>query len=189
MEAEERIASAGRDLAVISELDRLTSGVSHLLSQMAATPALLPYLSSIALLQRYSLETCRNMEMLERSMTGRFANHTWRLNSSVPKQTRESLRQAPLLSNHLFPQETVAIAGQNLRGDVQHQNLSRSLKLFTATKPMAGKKAPSQPHRSNIPTQQPPKAAGRGRGGQRSRGKSSKSSRGRGKGKQGQAHS
>ena len=129
-ETEELICAAGRDLAVISELDWLTSGASHLLGQMAATPALHPYMSSITLLQRYGLETCRSVEMLKRSSTARYANHLWRLRDghlsrlhpSVPKQTKESLRQAPLLGIHLFPEETVAIAGQNLRGDVQHLN-------------------------------------------------------------------
>ena len=78
-ETEEFVAAAGRDLAVISELDWLTSGESHLLGQMAATPALLPYMSSITLLQRYDLETCGSVEMLERSSTARYANHIWRL--------------------------------------------------------------------------------------------------------------
>ena len=124
-ETEELVCTAGRDLAVISELDWLTSGASHLLGQMAATPALSPYMSSITLLQRYALETCRSVEMLERSSTARYANHLWRLRDghlsrlhpSVPKQTKESLRQTPLLGTHLFPEETVAIAAQNLRGD------------------------------------------------------------------------
>ena len=64
--------------------------------------------------------------MLEWSTTARFANHIWRLRdghllkliTSVLKQTRESLRQAPHLGKHLFPDETVALDGQNLRGDV-----------------------------------------------------------------------
>ena len=56
-ETEELVCAAGRDLAVISELDWLTLGASHLLGQMAATPALNPYISSIMLLQRYALET------------------------------------------------------------------------------------------------------------------------------------
>ena len=56
-ETEELVCAAGRDLAVISELDWLMSGASHLLGQMAATPALSPYMSSITLLQRYALET------------------------------------------------------------------------------------------------------------------------------------
>ena len=47
---------------VISELGWLTLGASHLLGQMAATPALLPYMSSITLSQRYALETCRSMK-------------------------------------------------------------------------------------------------------------------------------
>ena len=120
--------------------------------------------------------------------TTRFANHLWRLrdghvsklHSSVPKQTKESLWQAPLLGKHLFPEETVALAGQNLRGDVQHQNLSKSLKLFTAVKQSASKKASSHP---NFPTQQPPKAARRGTGVQTSRAKSNKSSKGWGRGR------
>ena len=98
-ETEELECAAGRDLAVISELDWLTSGASHLLGQMAATPALSPYMSSITLLQRYALETCRSVEMLERSSTARYANHLWRLRDghlsrlhpSVPKQTKELL--------------------------------------------------------------------------------------------------
>ena len=141
-ETEELVCAAGRDLAVISELDWLTSGASHLLGQMAATPALSPYMSSITLLQRYALETCRSVEMLERSSTARYANHLWRLRDghlsrlhpSVPKQTKELLRQAPLLGTHLFPEETVAVAARNLRGDVQHLNLSNSLRFFTASK-------------------------------------------------------
>ena len=148
-------------------------GVSHLLGQMAATPALHPYMSSITLLQRYALETCRSVEMLERSSTARYANHLWRLRDghlsrlhrSVPKQTKESLRQAPLLGIHLFPEETVAIAGQNLRGDVQHLNLSKSLIFFTAVKQPTGKKASSQPPKAKPQFQQPVTAAGRGRGG------------------------
>ena len=60
----ELVAAVGRDLAVISELDWLTSGESHLLGQMAATPALLSFMSSITLLQRYALETCRSVKML-----------------------------------------------------------------------------------------------------------------------------
>ena len=145
-ETEELICAVGHDLAVISKLDWLTSGASHLLGQMAATPALHPYMSFMTLLQRYALETCRSVEMLERSSTARYANLTWRLNlsrlhPSVPKQSKESLRQAPLLGTHLFPEETVAIAGQNLRGDVQHLNLSNSLRFFTAAKQSTGKKA------------------------------------------------
>ena len=164
----------GRDLAVISELDWLTSGASHLLGQMAATPALHPYMSSITLLQRYALETCRSVEMLE---TARYANFIWwlrdghlsRLHPSVPKQTKESLRQAPLLGIHLFPEEILAIAGQNLRGDVQHWNLSKSLRFFTAAKQSTGKKASSQPPKAKPQFQQPVTAAGRGRGGQASK--------------------
>ena len=197
-ETEELVAAAGRDLTVISALDWLTSGASHLLGQMAATPALLPFMSSITLLQRYALETCRNVEMLERSSTARYANPIWRLrddhlsklHGSVPKQTMESLRQAPLLGQNLFPDETVAIAGQNLRGDVQHMNLSNSLKFFSATKQTANKKASSQPPRvKQNPPQQPPMAAGRGIGGKASRGKSTKTLRGRGRGIQNQKHS
>ena len=148
-ETEELICAAGHDLAVISELDWLTSGASHLLGQMAATPALHPYMSSITLLQGYALETCRSVDMLEGSSTTRYANHLWRLRDghlsrlhpSVPKHTKESLRQAPLLGIHMFSEETVAIAGQNLRGDVQHLNLSKSLRFFTAAKQSTGKKA------------------------------------------------
>ena len=135
--------------------------------------------------------------MLERSSTARYANLLWRLRDghlsrlhpSVPKQTKESLRQAPLLGNHLFPEETVAIAGLNLRGDVQHLNLSKSLRFFTATKQSTGKKASSQPPKAKPHFQQPVTAAGRGRGGQASRGRPNKASRGRGKGRQNQTHS
>ena len=134
-------------------------------------PRLLPT-SSITLLQRYALETWRSVELLERSPTARYANRLWRLrdghlsklHSSVA--TKESLRQAPLLSNHLFPEETVAIAGLNLRGDVQHLNLSKSLKFFIAAKHSTGNKALSQPPRAKVHFQQPIMAAGRGRGGQ-----------------------
>ena len=67
---------------------------------------------------RYSLETCGSVKMLEWSVTAHFANHIWQLrdrhlsilHQSVPKQTRESVRQAPLMGNHLFPEETVALA-------------------------------------------------------------------------------
>ena len=164
---------------------------------MAATPALIPYMSSITLLQCYALETCRSVEMLEQSLTARYANLLWRLrdgymsklHSSVPKQTKESLQQAPLLSKHLFPVETVAIAGLNLRGDVQHWNIAKSLKFFTAAKQSTGKKSSSQPPKAKVQFQQPVIAAGRGRGGQASRGKPNKSSRGRGRGNQSQAHS
>ena len=197
-ETEELVAAAGRDLAVISELDWLTSGASHLLGQMAATPPLLPFISSITLLQCYALETCRSVEMLELSSTARYANHIWqlrdghlsKLHGSVLKQTRESLRQAALLGQHLFPEETVAIAGQNLRGDVQRMNLSHSLKFFSAAKQTASTKASSQsPRVKQNPPQQSPMAAGRGRGGKASRGKSTKTSRGRGRGIQNQKHS
>ena len=196
-ETEELVCAAGRDLAVISELDWLTS--AHLLGQMAATPALSPYISSITLLQRYALETCRSVEMLERCLTARYANHLWRLRDghlsrlhpSVPKQTKESLRQAPLLGTHLFPEETVAVAAPNLRGDVQYLNLSNSLKFFTASKKLStGNRASSQPPKANPQIQQPVnQAAGRGRGGQASRGKPNKASRGRGRGGQKQKHS
>ena len=69
---------------------------------------------------------------------------------SVPKQTKKSIRQAPLLSKHLFPEETVAIAGLNLRGDVQHFNLSKSLRFFTAAKQSASKKASSQSPKAKV---------------------------------------
>ena len=144
-EAEELITSVGHDLAVISELDLLMSGESHLLGQMAATPTLHPYLSSIALLQCYSLETCMTVEMLQRSKTVRFVNHIWRL--------RDKYRS--WASIDLFPEETVALAGQNLRGDVQHQNL----KFFSARQ-SAGRKGPFQPPKANIPTQQPGRRKG-----------------------------
>ena len=88
-ETEELVCAAGRDLAVISELDWLTSGASHLLGQMAATPALSPYMSSITLLQRYALETCRSVEMLERSSTGAVFDR--------------SLRQSPLAAQGRSP--------------------------------------------------------------------------------------
>ena len=200
-ETEELECAAGRDLAVISELDWLTSGASHLLGQMAATPALSPYMSSITLLQRYALETCRSVEMLERSSTARYANHLWRLRDghlsrlhpSVPKQTKELLRQAPLLGTHLFPEETVAVAAREPhRGrDVQHLNLSNSLRFFTASKKQStGNRASSQPPKAKPQVQQPVnQAAGRGRGGQASRGKPNKASRGRGRGGQKQKHS
>ena len=173
-ETEELVAAVGCDLAVISELDWLTSGASHLLGQMAATPALLPFMSSITLLQHYALETCRSVEMLEWSSTAPYANHIWRLrdghlsklHGSVPKQTREFLRQAPLLGKHLFSEETVAIAGQNLRET--HESLQFTEKNVCRT---AGKKASSQPSRvKQNPPQQPPMVAGRGRGGKASRG-------------------
>ena len=198
-ETEELVCAAGRDLAVISELDWLTSGASHLLGQMAATPALSPYMSSITLLQRYALETCRSVEMLERSSTARYANHLWRLrdghlsrlHNSVPKQTKESLRQAPLLGTHLFPEETVAVAARNLRGDVQHLNLSNSLKFFSAPKKQPkSNRSSSQPPKAQPLVQQPVlQAAGRGRGSQASRGKPNKTPRGRGRGGQKQKHS
>ena len=137
--------------------------------------------------------------MLERSSTARYANHLWRLRDghlsrlhpSVPKQTKESLRQAPLLGTHLFPEETVAVAARNLRGDVQHLNLSNSLRFFTASKKQStGNKASSQPPKAKPQVQQPVnQAAGRGRGGQASRGKPNKASRGRGRGGQKQKHS
>ena len=52
-----------------------------------------------------------SVEMLERSTTARFANYIWRLRDGhlsklhpfVPKQTRESLRQAPLLGKPYVP--------------------------------------------------------------------------------------
>ena len=99
-EVEELITSAGRNLAVICELDWLTSGASHLLGQMTATPSLQPYMSSLALLQCYAFETCRSEEMLDWSTTARFVNHIWwlrdgylsKLHSVVPKQTKDSLR-------------------------------------------------------------------------------------------------
>ena len=65
-ETEEFVAAAGRDLAVISELDWLTSGASHLLGQMVATPALLPYMSSITLLQLWKRGYAR--PVLDRSL-------------------------------------------------------------------------------------------------------------------------
>ena len=137
------------------------------------------------------------MEMLELSSSSCYANLFWqlrdchlsRLHPSVPKQTKESLRQAPLLGNHLFLEETVAIAGLNLRGDVQHLNLSKSLRFFTAAKQSTGKKASSQPPKAKPQFQQPVMAAGRGRGGQAYRGKPNKASRGRDRGKLNQTHS
>ena len=145
-EAEELITSVGHDLAVISELDLLMSGESHLLGQMAATPTLHPYLSSIALLQCYSLETCMTVEMLQRSCQDR----------SLRQSHLAAQRQVPLMGKHLFPEETVALAGQNLRGDVQHQNL----KFVSASRQSAGRKAPFQPPKANIPTQQPGRRKG-----------------------------
>ena len=69
----------------------------------------------------------------------------------------------------------MAIADLNLRVDVQHLNLSKSLRFFTAAKQSTGKKALSQPPRAKV---QPNIVAGRSRGGQASRGKPNKASRG-----------
>ena len=78
----------------------------------------------------------------------------------------------------------MAVAARNLRGDVQHLNLSNSLRFFTASKKQStGNRAPSQPPKAKPQVQQPVnQAAGRGRGGQASRGKPNKASRGRGRG-------
>ena len=174
---------------------RTFGGVTPLRTD-GATPALLPFMSSITLLQRYALETCRSVEMLERSKTARYANHIWRLRDGHLSKLHGSVRPGSLSDSHhswgqhLFPEETVALAGQNLRGDVQHMNLSNSLKFFSAAKQTANKKASSQPPRvKQNPPQQPPQAAGRGRGGKASRGKSTKTLRGRGRGIQNQKHS
>ena len=106
---------------------------------------------------------------------------------SIPlfrNRLRSRLRQAPLLGTHLFPEETVAVAARNLRGDVQHLNLSNSLRFFTASKKQStGNKASSQPPKAKPQIQQPVnQAAERGRVGQASRGKPNKASRGRGRG-------
>ena len=56
----------------------------------------------------------------------------------------------------------MAIAAQNLRGDVQHLNLSKSLRFFIVAKRSTGNKASSQPPKAKPQSQQPVKlAAGR----------------------------
>ena len=77
----------------------------------------------------------------------------------------------------------MAVAARNLRGDVQHLNLSNSLKFFTASKKQPNSnRSSSQPPKAKPQVQQPViQAAGRGRVGQASRGKPNKASRGRGR--------
>ena len=72
-ETEELVCAAGRDLAVISELDWLTSGASHLLDARAV----------------FDRSLCQSS----------LAAQGRSLHPSVPKQTKESLRQAPWLNS------------------------------------------------------------------------------------------
>jgi len=137
-EMEERTSLAGRDLSVISELDWLASGSNTLLGMLVRAPELNHILPYLTLLQRYSLEMCRDLEILGLSTTARYANNIWhmrdgyvtRLHPAVPKQTREALRGASLNSKQLFPEEAVALAAESLKSDVQLQNMSQSVCVY-----------------------------------------------------------
>jgi hypothetical protein len=55
-----------------------------------------------------------------------------KLHPSIPKSTRDVLRRSPLISRHLFLEETVANTAANLTGDFQLQTNSRALQRLQA---------------------------------------------------------
>ena len=150
-EMEESITNAGRDLSVVSDLDWMVSGASHLLKEMATTSGLQTSQTQIAHLQRYMLEVCRGLEVLELSNTARYANLIWhmrdsylgKLHSSVPKSTRESLRRSPLNSGRLFSEETVALASSTLKSDVIMMANQKTLQRLNAPGNQSRGKRPS----------------------------------------------
>jgi hypothetical protein len=99
---------------------------------MSADPELAQSSSHQTFLKKYFLEMCRGVQALGLSTTARYANLIWhmrdsylsKLHPSIPKSTRDVLRRSPLISGHLFSEETVANAAANLTGDLQLQTNS-----------------------------------------------------------------
>jgi len=127
-EMDEQIGTAGKDISLVSDLDWMAEGASQLLNTMIATPESMTS-DHLVFLQRYLLEMCRSLQFLGLSSTARHANLIWHMRDSylskvhhlVPKATKDALRGSPLNSEHLFKEETVAIAADNLRSDLQLQ--------------------------------------------------------------------
>jgi hypothetical protein len=107
----------------------MAEGASNLLNEMVTNTNLATSPLHLQFLQRYLLEMCRGLQILGLSNTARYANLTWhmrdlylsKLHPLVPKTMRDTLRRSPLISNHLFKEETVALAADSLKGDLQLQ--------------------------------------------------------------------
>jgi hypothetical protein len=201
-ELEEQISNAGKDISDVSDLDWLPAAATNLLTEMASDQELAQSNTHQTFLKKYLLEMCRGVQALGLSSTARYANLIWhmrdsylsKLHQSIPKSTRDVLRRSPLISGHLFSEETVANAAANLTGDLQLQTNSRALQRLQApVQSTRGRGKRPQDHQYVRNPQQPKKVRfeqpgtsqyqGTGRGWNPSqRGQHPKRSRGRGSG-------
>ncbi len=74
------VTQSSKDLAIFSDIDWLLAGGTSLLTDLSSNPPSGDVLAQhLALLQRYMLELSRDVEVLERHSTARYANLIWRL--------------------------------------------------------------------------------------------------------------
>ena len=177
----------------------MAEGASQLLNTMIATPESVTS-DHLVFLQRYLLEMCRSLHFLGLSSTARHANLIWHMRDSylsnvhqlVPKATKDALRVSPLNSEHLFKEETVAIASDNLKSDLQLQTNQKALLRLqppastrgTAKRP-TGQQGVRNPTPKRVRFEPPGSFQGAARGWNPTRGNQypKKSGRGRGRGK------
>ena len=170
-ELEEQIATAGRDISLVSDLDWMASKLLNTI-----------------------------VHFLGLSTTASHANLVWHMRDSylskvhqlVPKATKDALRMSPLNSEHLFKEETVVIASANLKSDLQLQTNQKALLRLqtpastrgTAKRP-TGQQVVQNPTPKRVRFDQPGSFQGAARGWNSSRGNQypKKSGKGRGRGK------
>jgi len=68
-EMEEFASATGRDLSILSDMDWLVSGSNDILGRLAAAPKFASHLPYLHLLPRYSLQLCRDLEILSLTTT------------------------------------------------------------------------------------------------------------------------
>jgi len=200
------VDQAAKDLVLISDMDWLLAGSTSLLTQVSSNLSDSPQLQQqFTFLQRYMLELSRDLEVLERHSTARYANLIWRLRDcylarlhpSVPESTRIALRGSSLNDDYLFNRDLVVQASGDLKGDVLLEANTKSLQSLqkpqSTRRPARGGKRttyhseaarPKQPKQAH-PSGAQPARGGRApyTGGRYQRG----NSRGRGRGHKGKS--
>ena len=167
----------------------MAEGSSQLLNTMIATPESVTS-DHLVFLQRYLLEMCRSLHFLGLSSTARHANLIWHMRDSY--LSKDALRGSPLNSEHLFKEETVAIAADNLRSDLQLQTNQKALLRMQppasnrgTAKRSTGQQGVRNPTPKRVRFEPPGSFQGAARGWNPTRGNQhpKKFSRGRGRGK------
>lgn len=145
-------SSVSRMVALLSDLDWWLAGASNLATELhAQAPPETPLAQHLALNQRYLLESCRTLEELECQGTALFSRLRWRerdsflqrVHQQVPLQTKEELRNSPLLGDFLFSEESVSESVERLQTDVQLSSHTAMIKM--ATKPPPKYTVPKRP--------------------------------------------